>query len=216
MLLFVIELTRFMEIILENIGKNYNDYHIFSNINRHLKNGDFLAVKGPNGSGKSTLLKIISGYLSLTEGEIFYFIDEKKINVNDIYKYVSIAAPYSGLIEDFSVNEMLNFHFKFKNIINNFSIKNIIGNTFLSKYLTTKVKYCSSGIRQRLKLAIAIYSDTPLLLLDEPLINLDEKGIEWYTNSMKSLFPKRIIVVCSNNNQQETFFCNQFIELNGD
>lgn len=203
-----------MNIILDNIGKNFYQHNIFSKINFNLKEDDYLAVLGTNGSGKSTLLKIISGYLSHSEGKITYKCNNKIIKETEIYKYISIAAPYSGLIDEYTVEEMLCFHFKFKKIIKNYSLAHVIKNAFLDKYLNTSIKNCSSGTKQRLKLALALYSDTPLLLLDEPLSNLDTKGIEWYSLSIEDLKLKRIIIVCSNNNKKETFFCNKFIELN--
>jgi ABC-type multidrug transport system ATPase subunit len=75
------------------------------------------------------------------------------------------------------------------------------------------VKNFSSGMKQRLKLTLAIMSDTPLLLLDEPLSNLDENGATWYQQMVRDFAGDRTIVVCSNMNEKEIGFCHEKIFL---
>jgi ABC-type multidrug transport system ATPase subunit len=74
------------------------------------------------------------------------------------------------------------------------------------------VKYFSSGMKQRLKLVMAIYANTPLLLLDEPCSNLDEQGIKWYRDLMKTQLGKRTILIASNQGF-EYDFCDAELSL---
>ena len=74
------------------------------------------------------------------------------------------------------------------------------------------IKYFSSGMKQRVKLALAVFSDTPLLLLDEPTSNLDEQGIAWYRSLISKYGVNRTLVVCSNQ-QHEYDYCTHQLQL---
>jgi len=204
-----------MNIILQNVGFSFSENKFLSNISINLSIGQSYAIIGPNGSGKSTLLKLIAGYLTPSEGVIEYIVNGKLINGNDIFKYIAIAAPYIELIEDFTIKEMIKFHFKFKKIINNYSIDFIINKANLTKYLYTFISNCSSGIKQKLRLTLALFSDVPVLLLDEPLTNLDNTTTEWYLSefNLKIFRQNKLLVICSNNNNNEYFFCDEIITL---
>jgi ABC-type multidrug transport system ATPase subunit len=75
-----------------------------------------------------------------------------------------------------------------------------------------QLKNFSSGMRQRVKLTLAIASQTPLLFLDEPCANLDAVAKKWYGDLIRQFGNGRIIVVCSNSEKEEYFFCTR--ELN--
>ena len=123
---------------------------------------------GPNGSGKSTLLHVLSGQLSLSEGTVSYS-NSAPLASENVFKHVSIAAPYLELIEDFTMEEIIRFHFQFKKAVNDFSLKEIIQLTELESSKDKVFKYFSSGMKQRVKLCLAILSDVNMVLLDEPL-----------------------------------------------
>jgi ABC-type multidrug transport system ATPase subunit len=74
------------------------------------------------------------------------------------------------------------------------------------------IKNFSTGMKQRVKLGIAFYSDTPLLLLDEPATNLDSGGFEWYLEEIQKVVNEKLIIVCSNR-KDEYSFCNNFIDI---
>ncbi len=187
-----------MEIKLHKVSKKYRFEWILKNISTTFSAGNQYAILGPNGSGKSTFLKMLSGHLSPSKGEIAYSINENKLELDQVYKEVSIAAPYVELIEEFTLIEALSFHQKFKPFINNASVDEMITLLDLGKSKNKEIKYFSSGMKQRVKLVLAICSQSSLLLLDEPTTNLDQKGIDWYLALIQANLKNRITVVASN------------------
>ena len=99
---------------LEQVSKRFQTNWIFRKLSVELSTGESLFVNGPNGSGKSTLLKVISGWVSPNEGTVVYRGASGEISVDDVFNYVSICAPYLELLEEFTLEELLNFHQGFK------------------------------------------------------------------------------------------------------
>lgn len=202
-----------MKITLENIGKRYNNEWIFRGVNKEFTTGEHCAVLGANGSGKSTLLQIINGNYAQSEGAISYSVDGQDIEVEKVFRYISIATPYLELMEEFTMKEMLEFHGSFKPYLDGISVSDIVDILGLGKSKDKELKYFSSGMKQRVKLAIAIFSDTPLVLLDEPTSNLDRAGVEWYKSLVEKYSANRLFIVCSNQLKDEYFFCTQTLSV---
>ena len=167
-----------MQITLENCGKRYNRDWIFRKLSYTFLQGKTYAITGANGSGKSTLLQVIAGSTNATEGTINYSNAATAIANEQIHQQLSIAAPYLDVIEEMTAIEFLEFHSAFKPLL--FSPKEIITIVDLEKAVNKQIRYYSSGMRQRIKLAQAIFSQTPVLLLDEPCTNLDKTGYQLY------------------------------------
>lgn len=203
-----------MEITLDKISRRYNSEWIFRNVSYSFTSGNSYAVLGSNGSGKSTLLQIISGHLHPSSGTISYKIDGTELPVDDIYRYVSISGPYLELIEEFTLEEMVAFHLKFRKFRNEIDSKQFIEITRLGRNRNKALKYYSSGMKQRVKLAVAILSDVPLVLLDEPASNLDAAGIAWYRELITAYSAGRIFIICSNSQPAEYDFCRESILIN--
>lgn len=201
-----------MEIVLENAGKRFNHNWIFRNLTYTFSLPGSYVILGPNGSGKSTLLQLLAGSNLPSEGSVKYFLDKKEVEAGAIYKKVSIAVPYLELIEEFTLEEHLKFHFQFKKTSNDLSIKEIKDLIEIADH-GNPIKYFSSGMKQRVKLALALCSKTPLLFLDEPTSNLDAKGIAWYQQLVKHFTNDRITIVCSNQVEHEYHFCNHQIKI---
>nr|WP_276902370.1 ABC transporter ATP-binding protein [Pedobacter kyonggii] len=197
-----------MNITLQNVGRRFNKEWIFRNLSTEFTSGNSYAILGPNGSGKSTLLSVLTGSLSPSEGEIS-FSDTKEISVENIYKYISLAAPYLELVETFTLKESIDFHFKFKNFAPGLDSKKLINILGLEKAANKEIKYFSSGMKQRTKLALACCTDTPILFLDEPTSNLDVQGINWYRELIENFGKNRLTIIGSNQIQEYNFCTNQ-------
>lgn len=187
-----------MNIVTENLGKRFNREWIFKKLDFSFKPGNCYAIVGPNGSGKSTLLQVLWGQVPQSIGIVNYFHDEIPIPQENVYQNISIATPYMELIEEFTLDEMIQFHFKFKKTWKGFSMEELIQTMELAHARTKQISNFSSGMRQRLKLGLAFYSDTTSLFLDEPTTNLDKKSIEWYHTNLNKTAGSRLVLIASN------------------
>ncbi|MFD2144923.1 ABC transporter ATP-binding protein [Mucilaginibacter antarcticus] len=131
---------------------------------------------GSNGSGKSTLFSVLNGSLGPSAGTITYALNDQPLEVEQVFQYLSLAAPYLELIEEFSLSEMIDFHFKFKAYKPGIDKQALTALLNLPGSADKLIRYFSSGMKQRLKLALAFCADTPILMLDEPTSNLDAQG----------------------------------------
>ncbi len=200
-----------MHIELNKIGKRFNREWIFKELDFIFLHQSHTAILGPNGSGKSTLLLILSGMLSQTSGKISYRLEEKSLPVEDVYKHLSIVAPYLELPEEMTLSEIIDFHFSFKAYSSSLNKETLIQCLAFEKVLDKEIRYFSSGMKQRLKLILALCSNTSLVLLDEPCSNLDQQGIDWYRNLIRDFGMDKTLVIASNQ-AHEYEFCKQ--ELN--
>jgi ABC-type multidrug transport system ATPase subunit len=200
-----------MTITLEDIGRRFNQEWIFKGINYQFNSGGKYAILGPNGSGKSTLSSVVLGNLSPSEGAITYN-NQKNIPVERIYEYISFAAPYLDLIEEFTLQETIDFHFRFKTLQKGFDEEMVLDLLGLKKSQDKALKHFSSGMKQRTKLVLACCTDTPILLLDEPTSNLDKQGVVWYHELIARFTADRLVIVGSNQ-EAEYSFCNHFVQI---
>ena len=176
--------------------------------------GNNYVILGANGSGKSTLLQLIAGSSIPSEGKIIYSDDTgAEIPVENIFSHLSFAAPYLELFEEFTLQESIRFHSRFKKLRNGIDAAQVTQVCYLDDAANKRIKDFSSGMKQRVKLALAILSDTPLLLLDEPCSNLDQKGVDWYNALVEEHKENRLIIVCSNLHPEEYRFCNQQVKV---
>lgn len=159
-------------------------------------------------------MKILSGYLSPTQGDISFVFNEKKTDIDLIYKNISYAAPYIDLIEEYSLSEFIAFHARFKPLINNLSADEVINILELAHTGTKEMRFFSSGMKQRVRLGLAILSDTPILLLDEPTTNLDVKGVDWYATMIeKFVMPTQRLCIIASNTPHDYAFCDEFLNV---
>lgn len=199
-----------MKISLEHISKRFQRHWIFKDINYSFSGNGTYALLGQNGSGKSTLLRIISGMQAASSGKISYTLNDKNIGVAEMFPYISFCAPGQEIVEELTLDEFLSFHFSFKKPIGGLSIPDIIQLTGLHSSSNKPIADYSSGMKQRVKLAQAIFSDTPVLLLDEPCTNLDQQGVEQYREWIERYAANRMIIVASND-VREHYFCREQI-----
>ena len=201
-----------MTIRLEQAGKRYRMEWVFRKLDYSFEQGGRYAILGPNGSGKSTLLKVLSGFLTPSRGKVLHLLDGHPVNRDEVYRAISLAAPYVDLIEEFTLLEAIRFHRRFKPLINGWTEKEVLGLLPFSGQQHKQIRFFSSGMKQRLKLALAFCSDTPVLLLDEPGTNLDAQGQEWYHGLVDQLAGERLLVVASNM-EPDMAFCKERLEI---
>lgn len=196
-----------MKILLSDAGKRYNREWIFRHFTYEFNYGNGYAITGNNGSGKSTLLQVIAGAVQHSEGKVDFFNTDKSVSSENHHQYLSIAAPYLELPEEMTLIEFLNFHQSFKPFLSSLSVQDIITVLGLEKATDKQIRNYSSGMKQRVKLAQAILSDVPVVLLDEPCTNLDADGISLYHRLINQYCGDRLVIV-SSNDEEEYNFCN--------
>jgi ABC-type multidrug transport system ATPase subunit len=187
-----------MKIITSNLGKRFNREWIVRNFTFELEHRKTYAIVGPNGSGKSTLLQILWGQMPASEGTIQYSDDKGLIPLAEVYQSISIATPYMDLIDEFTLQEMAAFHFSFKLIRDKKTIEEVIEKMGLAHAKQKLISNFSSGMRQRLKLGLAFYTQSEALFLDEPTTNLDNKAIDWYWQNLTPLLDNSLVIIASN------------------
>jgi ABC-type multidrug transport system ATPase subunit len=222
-----------MTISLSDAGKRYNRDWIFRHLTYTFNAGNSYAIVGPNGSGKSTLLQAIGGAIALSEGKVVVSGEKREgstellaggsestivrrqsgdVSTEIFYQHMAIAAPYLEVIEEMTITEFLQFHQTFKPFLPALSITEMIAVVGLNTAAHKQIRYYSSGMKQRVKLAQAIFSDVPVILLDEPCTNLDSSGIALYQQLIYTYCKDRLVIV-SSNDEAEFGFCEERINI---
>jgi ABC-type multidrug transport system ATPase subunit len=201
-----------MKISLDHIGKRFRKQRIFKDISYTFTGAGSYALLGANGSGKSTLLRIIAGMQSTAHGKVQHEVNNTLIEAKNLYKYISFCAPGMELVEELNLREFLSFHFSFKRPIAGLDIDTIITLCGLEHAATKAIADYSSGMKQRVKLAQAIFSDTPFLFLDEPCTNLDQQGVTQYNDWIQHYAADRLLIIASNE-PKEYSFCKELLDL---
>lgn len=201
-----------MKIELHDAGKRFNRDWIFRNLSYTFNAGGRYALTGANGSGKSTLLQCIAGASTLSAGAIQYNLDSKQIAADRIFQHIAFCAPYLELVEEMTLQEALQFHQGFKPFFSTVDFVSIAEAVGLEKAMKKEMRYYSSGMKQRVRLAQAFFSDTPVLLLDEPTSNLDKEGISIYEQLIAQWTKNRLVIVASNM-EAEYKFCDEVVRV---
>jgi ABC-type multidrug transport system ATPase subunit len=201
-----------MKIVGTDLGKKFEKRWIFRNISVDLEQGETLAITGSNGSGKSTLLQILANSLTPSFGSVKYFANEQPIEMEETSGKIGYCAPYIELIEELTLKEHLEFHSKFCSP--SIAINDMIDRIGYQHAVNQSVREFSSGMKQRLRLALSFFFEAEVNFFDEPTSNLDESGVAWYLSEIKSLLGERIILIASNQ-RYEYDFCTKRIQLTG-
>lgn len=200
------------QIILEKVYKRYGYQWIIHDFSASFGPNVVYGISGNNGSGKSTLIKMISGYLSPSKGSISYTIGGRALSQKQIYSFVSLAAPYTDLTNELTLYEMFVFHQKFKPFQSECSYDSFEQKIELKGQSQKLLQHFSSGMKQKIQLALAILSNSPILLLDEPTSYLDLKAKAWFKSFLSEHCADKIVIMASND-PFDLELCTEIIEL---
>jgi len=184
-----------MKIICQNISKKFGSKKVIKNFSKEFKKKSY-AILGKNGSGKSTLLKMIANLLIPSSGTIDYMSNNKNLGKEEIIKNIFFSAPYQELINELSLEELLKFHFTFRD--ERKSIQEKIDYFGFNKYKNNLISDLSSGTEQKLKILIAFNTKSEFLFLDEPTTNLDKDGKSLYKEMYKNVSGEKGIIIATN------------------
>lgn len=200
-----------MEIVLSDVGKQFQKNWIFRHFSYHFKPTEIVGVRGENGSGKSTLLSVISSIRLPSEGSVVYKNESGEFSFEKARLKIGIASPSIEFIPNETVESLIQFHFQFRDYFTVENQNDFLELCWLDKSKSLLVKELSSGMLQRLKLALAFFSNNEFILLDEPTSNLDQRGIDFVQYLIENHLKGRSLVIASNE-ERDFHFCQK--ELN--
>jgi len=199
-------------IIAKGLTKTFGQELIVRDFNYSFTNKNKYAITGANGSGKSTLLKLISGISLPNKGKIEYFRNSKIIPSEKHFEHITFCSPSQELIEEFTLNEMIDFHLKFRSLVPDLDKSKFLDLTYLTAHTQKQIALFSSGMKQRLKLGLALFTQSNVTILDEPTTNMDERGIHWYLENIQKLQNDRLLIIASNQ-KEEYEFCDTLLQM---
>ncbi len=202
-----------ISVSLKGITHNYRNNIIFSPVSHDFVAGTNTVILGKNGSGKSTLLKLISSYMEPTQGSIQYSSENVEIGLENIPFLSSICSPSAILEEKLTLSETFDFYYSLRNLKESISKEEFFASCFLSESINKRVKELSSGMSQRLKLAFTFLTESSLILLDEPCMNLDTQGTDLYTSYINNFGKEATQIIASNSIAVEYAHCNAELKL---
>ena len=189
---------------IQGLAKQFGRNLLFKNLNFTVDTGSSFCITGPNGSGKSTLLKIIAGLMKPSTGAVTYTDIGLGSVIREWLPIIGYAGPLVNPYEDLTALE--NIQFSLKNYKQNSNIDFLFNYFNLNSYRDKKIRYYSTGMKQRLRIILADLNDPPILLLDEPGTNLDERGREILHSYLASVVKKKIIILATNDSDEEKLF----------
>jgi ABC-type multidrug transport system ATPase subunit len=195
-----------MKIIATGIHKKFRQEWVFKALSYTFESGKSYAIIGQNGAGKSTLLKTLAQYSLPNKGTV-----EFEGISDDVNKQISFAAPYSELIEEFTLPELLNFLIQIDFLDARWDFNTFTSFIDLRPSETKYIKNFSSGMRQKVKLGVALAADRPILCLDEPTSNLDESAKNWFYQALESQRHKLILI--ASNEKAEIDLCTNSLAI---
>lgn len=205
-----------IEIELLNITKRYGDKILYQNLVGKIEYSSCTCITGNNGSGKSTLLKIIAGIIKPTTGTIVPKKGNKQIPMNDYRTYIGMVSPEMNMYDTLTAMENLQF---FTGIMPSTAwsdhalLQNSLKMVGLMEVKEKPVKTFSTGMKQRLKLAVLLASDHPLWIFDEPSSNLDEDGRKLVKSCIAQGLKKNKTIILATNDPLEVRYADSVFKL---
>jgi len=204
-----------LKLEIDKLGKAFGRRRIFEDINLSLEIGQSAAIIGPNGSGKTTLLRLIMGLSYPTKGKVIFSEDGKKLDFDGYRKKMGLVSPYLSLYDALTGLENLQFFAKVDGrSVSDDEMNAALERVGLGGRGIDFVGAYSTGMKQRLKYAVALLKDPAIFLIDEPSANLDESGKQIVRDIIKAK-KKDSILILATNEKEEYELAEQFCQLGG-
>jgi ABC-2 type transport system ATP-binding protein len=199
-------------IVIENLSKYYNKFRALDGLSLAVPENENVGLLGPNGAGKSTTLKIMCGLLNASSGTVH-------IHGVDVGRKPEQALSRIGAIVEtpefypfFTPEETLSYLGRLRGMRGDGlrqRIKEVIRLVRLDEWLKVKIGKFSRGMKQRLALAQAMLHDPPVLILDEPALGLDPRGVVEFREIIGEVGKERTVFFASHQLVEVTQICNQ-------
>lgn len=186
----------------QRLGKRYGRHWLFRNLDLSVAPGDCLVILGANGSGKSTLLKVLAGVVPATEGKC-----DRGADLRLTLGYAALDQPVYPVL---TVAEHLELAAELR--VCDARVKELLTEVELDYAKNVAGRHLSTGMRARLKFALAVQANPSAILLDEPSAGLDQRGrrvIEGMIDSRR----ERTAFIIATNDPDERRFATHELEL---
>lgn len=183
---------------LQGVSHTFKSRPVFEPVSVQLQAGSECLIRGTNGSGKSTLGRILSGELTPAKGSVTWSCGAEQLEVEVLCTRSQRISPATALHPQLTIEELIAFQGQFLPWTSTSAAQDLIQRAGLEKQIHKAYRDLSSGMQQRLKLALALASPAGLIVLDEPCANLDATGVAWYRETVQAIRGKTTLIVCSN------------------
>lgn len=202
-----------MSITVTNISKTYNDQKALDNVSFKVKSPEVVGFLGPNGAGKSTMMKILTTYISPSEGSAM--VNEFDVNTNpkEVQRSVGYLPEHNPLYLDLYVREYLQFNANVYKVKSN-CVEEVIKLTGLGPESHKKIGQLSKGYRQRVGLANALLHDPEVLILDEPTTGLDPNQLMDIRSLITTIGQTKTVFLSTHIMQEVEAMCDRVIIIN--
>lgn len=201
-------------LVADSVGHRFGRLVLFRQLSFTLEGGQTLAITGSNGSGKSTLLRILAGVLAPTKGAINLTVDGEAVPRDDRPLQTGLVAPYMNVYDGLTARENLEFLAEARGMAQpEARIESVLRSVDLADRADDFVGTYSSGMKQRVKYAAALLDAPPLLLLDEPSVNLDAAGLDMVDRVMAQQIERNQLLVVATNIEREAARCDRQISV---
>ena len=198
----------------ERIGHRFGQRVLFRNVSLLVSGGNMLAVTGPNGSGKSTMIQILAGLMRPVAGKVSLNVAGKVIPPDQHLFHTGFVAPYLGVYEELTALENIKFVADVRGLPSDRErILEVLDSVEMASRGDDQVNTFSSGMKQRLRIALAILADPSVLFLDEPTVNLDAPGKDLSKKIVEGFLSRGKVVVVASNAPEEYQSANQVINI---
>jgi len=188
----------------DHVFKRFGSRKVLNDLSFELQTGDSMAVIGPNGSGKSTLLMLLLAAGRPTRGTIEYSLDGQPLDDSAVRSATSLVSPYLNLYDTLTAEENLIFFAAVSGrAIQGKEINGLLNRVGLEGRGPDLVGAYSSGMKQRLKYAVALLNKPAYLFLDEPTSNLDEDGKRIVAELIEEYRSQSIVVIATNEPEEQ-------------
>ncbi|MBN1447499.1 MAG: ABC transporter ATP-binding protein [Bacteroidetes bacterium] len=204
-----------MHVTAEAVSRRFNRRPVFADVSFTVSPGEVFGIVGRNGSGKSTLLRIVGGLLSPSSGTMRYSLNGTDVEGEKLHRHIGYVAPYLVLYEEFSAAENLALYARIRGRrLPDGAIEALLERVGLPTDRTDPIRAFSSGMKQRMRLLFAILHEPPLLLLDEPISNLDVDGMTVVYDIVEE-YRRRGAVIIATNDAEDIARCDRTFRVEG-
>lgn len=202
-----------MGLVIEHVTKNYGKLQALKGISMELKKGEVVGLLGPNGAGKSTLMKILTGAFTQWEGQIHFFKQNLRTELQQIQKKTGYLPENNPLYPEMFVAEYLKYSADLYQVSDP-PLEDIMVKTGLKDHARSKINTLSKGYKQRVGLAAALVHNPEVVILDEPTTGLDPNQLIEIRKLIRELGKDKTVILSTHVLQEVDAICDRVIIIN--